>query len=154
MSRVIPFPQRQHEEFSQLVLKAVEAEAVRLNIRIEDYIEDIYFQGVDPPLFREKKSLEKLYNKYMDLIDNSVTSVEDSTTMKASSKTYLCYRIYLHAMTLKRQVLSEIDAKKYLIDALREYFYSLGKVLKLHEEITLIKIIDSAVYDAEALDFD
>lgn len=68
--------------------------------------------------------------------------------MKNSAKAYLCYRIYRHAMTLKPKVLSAADAKKYLIDALREYFYSHGRILSLQDEIKIIKWINSVTQGA------
>lgn len=153
MNKIVEFPQRQHEEFSRLVLRAVENAALARKQRIEEYIQQIYFRDENPKEFKGKDLLEKLYKKYQSLIDNAVKTVDEASLMSNSNKAYLCFRIYLHGMTIERKVMSVADSKESLIKALREFFFARGKILSIKDEMNLVNSLSLATEQAVPLKF-
>lgn len=152
MSQVVPFPQRMHEEFGQLVLHAVEKAARDANLLMDDYVTGVYNEGLDPVEFSDEKSLQHIYRRFSTLIEDAIQSVKGKPLHSEASKTYLCYRMYLHSMTEEKDTMQEEDAITYLSNALREYFYSKGKMLEEEDEKALLMLIERAAYQASEPD--
>ena len=141
MSQILNFPHQLHRSFADLVYKEITQTAHREGKNIEQYIQEVYFEGNDPKIFQHKISLTRLYQRYANLVESTLSTIEFHELMSKATKVYLCYRIYLHGMAIKRQVKNIKEAKSSLILALRDYFYSHGKPFQLNNEMAVMKLI-------------
>jgi hypothetical protein len=142
MVELIEFPQRQHQEFRKLVFKVVYEAAQLQELDVETYISFIYFSGENPPLFSSAKNLERIYCRFKDLVESSISSDPDADKLSDTDKTYLCFRIYLHSLCMSRKKLPESDSEQYLQDALKEYFQSAEKIFSSKEENKILRYIN------------
>ena len=141
MVQLIEFPQRQHQEFRRLVFKSVFDTAKMQGIDTEAYISSIYFAGEIPRLFSSTQILNKIYCRFKDLIEASVSSDPEAGELSDCNKTYLCFRVYLHNICTARQTMPNSDTEIYLLDALKEYFQADAKVLSVREELNILRYV-------------
>jgi len=141
MTQVVEFPQRQHQEFRRLVFKAVFDAARVQQMDIENYISAIYQDGENPPLFASTHSLNRVYLRFKDLIETTVSSDPEGDRLSGHNSAYLCFRVYLHNICMTRQTLPESESEQYLQDALKEYFQAGAKVLSIQEEVKILRYL-------------
>tara|TARA_R110000772_G_scaffold46507_2_gene106133 strand:- start:631 stop:1092 length:462 start_codon:yes stop_codon:yes gene_type:complete len=138
MTQFIEFPQRQHQEFRNLVFKSVLEAARRQVLSLEDYFAAIYYSGENPQLFASAASLQSLYQRFQSLIELAVSTDPEALKLTEANKAYLCYRIYVHSLCMQRQNMSESDAELYLQDALQEYFNTATKVFSDSDRLKIL----------------
>jgi hypothetical protein len=141
MREFIEFPQRQHQEFKRSVFKSVFDAAHIKGVNIEAYISAVFCAGENPELFSSLPSMQKLYLRFKDLIDSTVSSDPDVNNLSDYNKAYLCFRVYLHNMCMERQTMPESDTEQYLQDALKEYFRAGAKVLSSIGELKIMRYL-------------
>ncbi|MDG2091073.1 MAG: hypothetical protein P8J61_08240 [Gammaproteobacteria bacterium] len=141
MVELVEFPQRQHQEFRKLVFKSVFDAAQFQEIDLEAYISSIYYASENPPIFSSQKTMIKIYLRFRDLVETTVSSDPDVKTLSDYNKVYLCVRVYLHNICMERQSMPDSDTELYLQDALKEYFQAGAKIFSLREESKILSYI-------------
>ncbi|PCJ39665.1 MAG: hypothetical protein COA71_13570 [SAR86 cluster bacterium] len=141
MTQLIEFPQCQHQEFRRLVFKSVFDAANAKGIDVEAYISSIYYAGENPQIFSSTPCMQKVYCRFKDLIDSTVSADLDVNNLSDCNKAYLCFRVYLHNMCMERQTMPESAIEQYLQDALKEYFQAGTKVLSTRAEMKILRYL-------------
>ena len=144
MGSVVAFPNRLHEQFSYCVFHAVESAAQHSGLYVEEYIDNIYYDDCNPSEFSNKKNLQTIYLRFHRLIEEAIQTIPGNKPIDKADRAYLCFRIYLHAMTQERDSLDEAEASYFLAHALREYYASKGRRLTCMEESRILHDITLA----------
>ncbi len=151
MNKVINFPQCQHQQFRRLVFKSVLAAARDQDLRTEDYIARIYYAGENPGLFSSRSSLDSIYRRFRELIEDALRQDTEATGLSKASKAYLCFRIYLHSLCKERRQLPDDEAELYLQDALQEYFQAGKRRLSGEDESRIMHFLRTARRSAQPM---
>lgn len=142
------FPEKMHQSFAALVAAAVTRKALAANEDTLDYILSLYGGAEDPPEFRGSRRLERLGRLYGPLVKATLCEHTLPAAMNPADATYLCYRLYLHSLSV-HILRTDADAVRNRLKlALRGFWLSKGRTLTLPAEKALVEMLDD--YSSEA----